>query len=171
MDFWDYFQGVFQGPEKTSSRHWRKWNWLNAVQSLPFFIYFASAKCLALFWMVAFSCLFAGPREERALHILRAPSQGLYCQTTQTMLAGAHLRKTPECTMMSWQQGDLPTVMGEWRALGRGQLGRSGAGNTNQPLHLMHWESSSCVHLTKLCGGSNRTRSAKVCGKTTQNTI
>lgn len=27
------------------------------------------------------------------------------------MLARAHLRETPEWTMMSWQQGDLPTVM------------------------------------------------------------
>lgn len=153
MDFRDYFQGVFPGPEKKSSRQWRKLNQLNTMQPFPFFICFASVKCSAFFWEMAPSCLFPRSWDERALQILTAPSQGLCYQTTQTVVTRTHLRETAARTMMSWPQGDPSTVIeGE-------ELWVEDSWVTNelvkwtkgQRLHLTHWGNTCCVYLARLC--------------------
>lgn len=61
------------------------------------------------------------------------------------MLAKAHLRETPEWTMTSWQQRDLPTVMESEELWAEGSWVIQEL--VNEPrgelLHLMHWETTA----------------------------
>ena len=84
--------------------------------------------------------LFPRSWDERALQILWASNQGLYCQTSQTGVTRVHLWETPGVNTVSWPQGDLSTVMrGEWTALGGGPLSNQRAGEMDQEDSFFTW--------------------------------
>ena len=114
-------------------------NWISWTQCSHFL-----SSCVCYSWMlsiygkVASRCLFPRSWDERALQILWASNQGLYCQTSQTGVTRVHLWETPGVN--TWPRGDPSTVMrGEWTALGGGPLSNQRAGEMDQEDSFFTW--------------------------------
>lgn len=133
--------------KKTSSRQWRKFHQLNTLQSFAFFICSASAKCSALFWKVASSCLFPRPWDERTLQVKGFIARRLR-QCAPEPICGRY-QGGPQ------HHGNSETCSQWWTVNSFGWRVAGWTGPRGQLLHLPHWGNTCYVYVTRLFGGSN----------------